>query len=94
MIEFRVVRGIWPSPASRAPILNAAHEGTYILGCQIWREGKLRGPVMKSERMIPRMKTRRAYGTFVVFCVRSSARNAKIAHTRLSQACGVVHPRG
>ena len=94
MIEFRVVRGIWPSPASKAPVLKAGNEGIYILGCQISKEGKLCSPVMKRERMIPRMKMRRAYGTFVVFCVRSSARNAKIAHIRLSQACGVVQPRG
>jgi hypothetical protein len=60
MIEFRVVRGIWPSPASKAPVLKAGHEGTYILGFQVSKEGRLCGPVMKRERMIPRMKMRRA----------------------------------
>lgn len=40
MTEFRVVSGIWPIPASRAPVLNADQEGTRVDGCQMWREGR------------------------------------------------------
>lgn len=49
---------------------------------------------MKTEIMSPRMKIRRAYGTFGSFWVARRARNANIAHMRLSPTLGVVHPRG
>ena len=49
---------------------------------------------MKSESTSPRMKMRRAYGTFGIFCVRSSVAKANRAHIRLSAELGVVQPRG
>lgn len=32
--------GIWPIPASKAPVLKAGHEGTKVDGCQMWKEGR------------------------------------------------------
>jgi len=94
MIEFRVVSGIWPRPASRAPVLKAAQSGTNVVGCQIRKDGRPLDPAMKKERTSPKMKITRAYGTFGVFWVRRSARKAKIAQIRLSATLGVVQPRG
>ena len=34
IMEFRVVRGNWPIPASREPVRKARGEGMWIVGCQ------------------------------------------------------------
>jgi hypothetical protein len=60
MIEFSVVRGIWPSPASRAPVRKAGQEGRMKWGRQSWKEGRLAVPARVKERRSPRRKIRRA----------------------------------
>ncbi len=60
MIEFKVVRGIWPRPASSAPVRKEDQVGMNMEGCQRCKKGRLCVPVEDTERMRPRMKMRRA----------------------------------
>jgi hypothetical protein len=94
MIELSVVKGIWPSPASKAPVRKSVHEGTNVLRCHMAKEGALCHPAIMAEIMRPSRKIRSAYGTLGSFCVERRARKAKMAQMRLSPAFGVIHPNG
>ena len=74
--------------------LKDVHDGTYILGCQILKSGRLSRPAKMIENNIPRRKIARAYGTFLKFCVTKSVRKANKAHRRLSAQFGLIQPRG
>lgn len=60
MMELSVVKGIWPTPASRAPVRKSTHEGTNVLGCHIAKEGTLCRPASIADITRPRTKMRSA----------------------------------
>lgn len=56
IIEFKVVSGTWPKPASKAPTLKSGQDGTKTLGCQTLKAGRFPVPAMAKENMSPRTK--------------------------------------
>lgn len=60
MMLLSVVSGIWPIPASRAPVRKARGVGMWRVGVQMWRVGRRVRGMVRRERVRPRMKMRRA----------------------------------